>query len=227
MDNLNIDQNEKIAGVPLARLMRNLDETSYNEGAVDLACRLTDCKAVIEALLSSRATNATIQQGEDKGQRGEFEAWATDHLGQGYPLTMDEGTYEHPVTRWALKAWLAGRRSATSTQQGEDLPPLPRAKYLLDVYHEDGRVTQIGAHIDDDMREYGASCRASAGDARDAARLLFAMQDFDGFVGVKMDKYDYAIEVATENGREEPTATDELNGVRRLIDAALAAQPGK
>lgn len=36
-----------------------------------------------------------------------FEAWAADHLGQGYPLTKDEGTYECAVTRWAFKAWKA------------------------------------------------------------------------------------------------------------------------
>ena len=52
---LNISPDEKIAGVPLARLLRNLGETSYNEGSVDLACRLTDCKAVIEELLQQRA----------------------------------------------------------------------------------------------------------------------------------------------------------------------------
>jgi len=54
-DTLNISPDEKIAGVPLARLLRNLEDTSYNEGALDLACRLSDCKAVIEALLSDRA----------------------------------------------------------------------------------------------------------------------------------------------------------------------------
>jgi len=52
---LNISPDEKVAGVPLARLLRNLDETSYNEGSVDLSCRLTDCKAVIEELLQQRA----------------------------------------------------------------------------------------------------------------------------------------------------------------------------
>lgn len=52
---LNISPDEKVDGVPLARLLRNLDETSYNEGSVDLACRLTDCKAVIEELLQQRA----------------------------------------------------------------------------------------------------------------------------------------------------------------------------
>lgn len=62
-------------------------------------------------------------------------------------------------------------------------------------------------------------------DAKDAARLMFAMQDFDGFVGVKKDKYDFAIECAEENGRDEPTSEDEINGVRRLIDAAIAAAP--
>lgn len=41
-----------------------------------------------------------------------FEAWAENHLGQGYPLTKDEGTYEHAVTRWAFVAYKAGRKEA-------------------------------------------------------------------------------------------------------------------
>ncbi len=38
--------------------------------------------------------------------REKFEAWAVDHLGQGYSLEWDEG-YVDKVTRWAFKAWLA------------------------------------------------------------------------------------------------------------------------
>ena len=40
----------------------------------------------------------------------------------------------------------------------------------------------------------------------------------------KHDKYDFALECMEEAGRSEPTIEDELNGVRRLIDAAIAAQ---
>jgi hypothetical protein len=47
------EQPEEIAGVNMARLMRNLEETNYNEGSVDLACRLSDCHEVIKALLAS------------------------------------------------------------------------------------------------------------------------------------------------------------------------------
>ena len=61
-------------------------------------------------------------------------------------------------------------------------------------------------------------------DALDAARLLYATKDFDGYVHVMRDKYDFALECMEEAGRSEPTIEDELNGVRRLIDAALAAQ---
>lgn len=61
-------------------------------------------------------------------------------------------------------------------------------------------------------------------DAQDAVRLMFVMQDIDGFEGIARDKYDYAQSCATENGRDEPIEADELNGLRRLIDAALAAQ---
>ena len=65
---LNISPDEKIAGVPLARLLRNLDETSYNEGACDLACRLTDCKAVIEELLQQRALASRPAEVDDERQ---------------------------------------------------------------------------------------------------------------------------------------------------------------
>ena len=55
--------------------------------------------------------------------------------------------------------------------------------------------------------------------AEDAKRLMFACE-FDGYDGVPKDKYEFAMEVAAEHGREEPTPEDELNGLRRLIDAA-------
>ena len=60
----------------------------------------------------------------------------------------------------------------------------------------------------------------------DAARLMFACE-FDGYVTVEKDRYDYAMDCAAENGRDEPSAEDELNGMRRLIDAAMAATKGE
>jgi hypothetical protein len=51
----------EIAGVNMERLMRNLDETSYNEGSHDLACRLSDCREVIKALLTKAAQPAAGQ----------------------------------------------------------------------------------------------------------------------------------------------------------------------
>jgi hypothetical protein len=59
---------------------------------------------------------------------------------------------------------------------------------------------------------------------KDAARLLYATKDYDGFEHVKLDKYDYATECMEEAGRDEPNAEDELNGVRRLIDAAMQSE---
>lgn len=46
----------------LARLMRNLEGTSYNEGSEALACRLSDCRTVIAELLADRASRG--QQGK-------------------------------------------------------------------------------------------------------------------------------------------------------------------
>lgn len=60
----------------------------------------------------------------------------------------------------------------------------------------------------------------------DAARLMFSCE-FDGFTTVEKDRYDYAMDCAAENGRDEPSAEDELNGMRRLIDAAMAATKGE
>lgn len=59
---------------------------------------------------------------------------------------------------------------------------------------------------------------------KDAARLLYATKDYDGFVHVERDKYSLLLECMEEAGRSEPTDEDELNGVRRLIDAAIAAE---
>lgn len=64
---LNISPDEKVAGVPLARLLRNLEETSYDEGSMDLACRLTDCKAVVEELLQHRALASRPAEVDDEG----------------------------------------------------------------------------------------------------------------------------------------------------------------
>ena len=58
---------------------------------------------------------------------------------------------------------------------------------------------------------------------KDAERLIFAMQDIDGFGAVALDKYDYAMHFAHCNGRDEPTKEDELIGLRALIDAAITA----
>jgi hypothetical protein len=46
----------EIEGVNISRLLRNLGETSYNEGVMDLACRLSDCHTVIKSLLNGPAS---------------------------------------------------------------------------------------------------------------------------------------------------------------------------
>lgn len=59
--------------------------------------------------------------------------------------------------------------------------------------------------------------------ASDTARLKYMMeQGPDGFVHVTKDRYEYATDVATENGRDEPNAHDELEGFRRMIDCAMS-----
>jgi hypothetical protein len=56
--------------------------------------------------------------------------------------------------------------------------------------------------------------------SKDSERLLFSCE-FDGYTTVEKDRYDYAIDCMEENGRDEPNKEDELNGLRRLIDAAM------
>lgn len=58
---------------------------------------------------------------------------------------------------------------------------------------------------------------------KDAARLMFACE-FDSYVGIEKDRYDYACDCMDEAGRDEPNEEDELNGLRRLIDAKIASK---
>lgn len=77
----------------------------------------------------------------------------------------------------------------------------------------------------DDLRALLAlATQQPQGVPEDAQRLMFVFCA-DAFVNVYKDRYDYAVECAEEAGRDEPNAEDELNGVRRLIDAAMAAAP--
>jgi hypothetical protein len=57
----------------------------------------------------------------------------------------------------------------------------------------------------------------------DTKRLAYLMQEIDGFGNVLKDRQHYATEVAEEEGHDEITASDELEGFRRLIDAAIKA----
>lgn len=59
--------------------------------------------------------------------------------------------------------------------------------------------------------------------ASDTERLRYMMEEGqDGFMHVNKDRYEYATEVADEEGHEEPTPADELEGFRRMIDCAMA-----
>ncbi len=59
--------------------------------------------------------------------------------------------------------------------------------------------------------------------ASDTERLRYMMDEGpDGFMHVTKDRYEYACDVAGEEGHDEPTAADELEGFRRMIDCAMA-----
>ena len=58
---------------------------------------------------------------------------------------------------------------------------------------------------------------------KDTERLAWLLQEEcvpDGFVGVEADRYEFAMQAASEAGRDEPSDEDCLEGMRRLIDAA-------
>lgn len=55
--------------------------------------------------------------------------------------------------------------------------------------------------------------------------LMFACQ-FDGYVGVEKDRYDFAIEFMDEAGRDKPSFEDEVNGLRKLIQLAMENENG-
>jgi hypothetical protein len=55
--------------------------------------------------------------------------------------------------------------------------------------------------------------------ASDTERLRYMMEEGpDGFMHVTKDRYEYAAEVADEEGHDEPTPEDELEGFRRMIE---------
>lgn len=43
----------------------------------------------------------------------------------------------------------------------------------------------------------------------------------EGIRGVSRDRYEYAREVAEDNGRDEPTSDDEVEGLKRMVRAGL------
>lgn len=57
----------------------------------------------------------------------------------------------------------------------------------------------------------------------DDVRMSFIMQDVFDYNKVKMDRHEYAREVCKEDGRIYVTEEDELEGFRRMVDAAMVA----
>jgi sulfite reductase beta subunit-like hemoprotein len=57
----------------------------------------------------------------------------------------------------------------------------------------------------------------------DTERLKYIMDEtgLEEFTHVEKDRFEYAFDAALEEGREEPNDSDELEGFRRLIDAAI------
>lgn len=96
--------------------------------------------------------------------RAAFEAWAKDHLGRGYSLDCDEGVYINPVTRWACKAFAAGRAEASKDAE--------RLDWLIE--HET-HVREVNAAF----TLFGVGRFSSGREAIDAAMQKFPAQGAD------------------------------------------------
>jgi hypothetical protein len=58
--------------------------------------------------------------------------------------------------------------------------------------------------------------------ASDSKRLRWLMENcVEGIAGPGNDRYGYAMQIAEREGHAEPTATDELDGFRQMIDDAM------
>jgi hypothetical protein len=140
-------------------------------------------------------------------------------LGPGACLATDEVDYGD------VKAIAAWNRRAPSIPQPQSLLSDEEIKDVMCKTTLRGFVSSfdmvtIARAIESKVRQQDEEVR------RDAERLMFSFEA-DGFGCIEKDKYDFAIEVAAENMREVPTKEDELNGVRRLIDAAIAKIKGE
>jgi hypothetical protein len=125
---------EEIAGVNIARLLRNLEETSYNEGSVDLACRLSDCQAVIKHLLAA----PTAQEASQDVVWAEPVAWMQDDgklcttaESKKHMETCGFGHWAQIAARYTIPLY-AAPATATTTQA---TPDASRAALMLDRLH--------------------------------------------------------------------------------------------
>lgn len=77
-------------------------------------------------------------------------------------------------------------------------------------------------HGGDKLLEDAAAALEAAREDAERVDWLARQSIPEGFVHVTSDIYEYACEVADENGRDEPNDADLLAGHRRMIDAARA-----
>ena len=120
------------------------------------------------------------------------------------------------VDKYEIEGFLGDHRFAQELWCRQAAAELRRLHPL--VAELEAQLEAIGAGGVEPLRTLHAS------QAQDAARLLYATKDYDGFVHLERDKYDYILECMEEAGRSEPTIEDELSGVRRFIDAAISAE---
>lgn len=153
------DTTKQIAGVDVERLMRNLDETSYNEGAIDLAARLSDCKAVIEELLAARATPVSPAQPVAEVLAAEF-GRRVAFLGGGRDLPkVGTKLYTAPVP-------------APATSGSSDTQPVDRDAVLEEAaaYHDEQKKLTSGLRYCWVHHKSADAIRALKGKATQAER---------------------------------------------------------
>lgn len=139
-----------------------------------------------------------------------FEAWAHEHLGRGYSLAMDDGVYLHPVTRWAFKAYKAGRAAPVASNTTAEPAPIQPA----------------GVEVERDATEWKARYEARELEAHQLSEQIIKLRRFEQAAA----RYYWLIDNRSEYVWNNCLHEDETRGcfdVDAAIDQALAGGAAK
>lgn len=128
---------QDIAGVDMPRLLRNLAETSYNEGSEALACRLTDCRAVITELLADRAAMAE-RLADAEAKTMAYRGLANNHAETLRSIRkMDPATEGERMVQWARDG-LSGYAETNETTMAKLMDRVRELEAATPAQHKGG-----------------------------------------------------------------------------------------